>query len=233
MFTGIVEHIGEIKSIDEGHGNTLYTITNASPILGDCHLGDSIAVNGVCLTVTAFNSEEFTVGVSSETFRRTDLQQLQVGSPVNLERAMSSTSTTRFGGHYVQGHVDGTATISSCVKDDDESLLFTFKMDDPRFIRYVVEKGFICIDGTSLTVTEVDNSNATFGIMMVVHTQQHVIMPQKKIGDSVNIEVDVSAKAIEKQVAIQLEGQLIDESSVISKLIKKYVEEKVEEVLKK
>lgn len=214
----------EVISVDSNSSNTDIVI-DAAPILSDCHLGDSIAVNGTCLTVTEFDSAKFKVGVSAETLRRTNLGELKPGAFVNLERAISSE--VRFGGHYVQGHVDGTAELVSRVPDTDDSIVFTFKLL-PQYLKYVVEKGFICIDGTSLTVTAVDYQQSTFSIMMVVYTQTRVILPNKAIGASVNIEIDVSAKVIEQQVEIQLQGQMNNPDSPLVKLIERIVTAKLE-----
>ncbi|CEG64401.1 Putative Riboflavin synthase, alpha subunit [Rhizopus microsporus] len=205
MFTGLVEHMGLVSSIQKldtsesgGNGWTL-TISNAAEILTDCHLGDSIAINGTCLTVTEFDKDSFKVGVAPETLRCTNLGDLSVGSKVNLERAMDSNK--RFGGHMVQGHVDTTVEIIS-IRPEGNSIWFTFQMkeEDKDKMRYIIPKGFICLDGTSLTVCDVDDDQRTFSIMMIAHTQTHVIMPLKKIGDRVNVEVDMLAKYALKSI---------------------------------
>lgn len=166
---------------------------------------------GTCLTVTEFDKDSFKVGVAPESLRRTNLGKdnlvpnnnignlyiykgdLKEGSPVNLERAMDAQK--RFGGHMVQGHVDNTVKIIS-IKPEGNSIWFTFQLneEDRDMMRYVIQKGFICLDGTSLTVCDVDDNERTFSIMMIAHTQNHVIMPTKKIGDRVNVEVDMLAK---------------------------------------
>lgn len=146
---------------------------------------------GTCLTVTEFDKETFKVGVAPESLRRTNLGELKVGSKVNLERAMDAQK--RFGGHIVQGHVDCTVTITS-ITPEGNSLWFKFHVPDRQLMRYIIPKGFIALDGTSLTVCDVDDDAQTFTIMMIAHTQQHVIMPLKKVGDHVNLEVDMMAK---------------------------------------
>ncbi|GME86166.1 hypothetical protein B5S28_g5005 [[Candida] boidinii] len=230
MFTGIVEIIGTVSeyivndSSSSGGNGTSITITDAKDILGDCHLGDSIAVNGTCLTVTEFDENSFKVGVSQETLRKTNLGDLNTGSKVNLERAISGD--VRFGGHMVQGHVDTIAKIVSR-NPDGNSIVFEFELRDKEYINYIVHKGFICIDGTSLTVTNVDYENSRFKIMMVAYTQEKVIMPLKKINDFVNIEVDVTGKLIERQVNLTLEGQLENKESPLVKLISKLIDEKI------
>ncbi|KAI8384699.1 alpha subunit of riboflavin synthase [Radiomyces spectabilis] len=199
MFTGLVEIIGQVTSVVEqdqtasGGGGWTITVGEASPILTDCHIGDSIAINGTCLTVTEFDENTFKVGVAPESLRRTNLGDLKVGSKVNLERAMDAQK--RFGGHMVQGHVDATVKIVS-ITPEGNSLWFKFQLDEEQkdMMRYIIPKGFIALDGTSLTVCDVDDAERTFTIMMIAHTQEHVIMPLKQIGDRVNVEMDMLAK---------------------------------------
>ncbi|KAI8098143.1 alpha subunit of riboflavin synthase [Gilbertella persicaria] len=199
MFTGLVEIMGRVSSIKEqdntesgGNGWTI-TVSDATDILTDCHIGDSIAVNGTCLTVTEFDADAFKVGVAPETLRCTNLGDLKEGDRVNLERAMDSKK--RFGGHMVQGHVDNTVKIID-IKPEGNSIWYTFQMDeaDKDKMRYIIPKGYVCLDGTSLTVCDVDDHQRTFSIMMIAHTQANVIMPSKQVGDRVNVEVDMLAK---------------------------------------
>ncbi|KAJ3322488.1 Riboflavin synthase alpha chain [Boothiomyces sp. JEL0866] len=208
MFTGIVETMGRVTAVETidatesgGNGFTI-TIDNAEIVLSDVNLGDSIAVNGVCLTVTEFNPERswFKIGISPETLRKTNLGEFQVGQQVNLERAMSAT--TRFGGHFVQGHVDTTVTIYSITKDPPNSLIFHFQVreSDIEFLSYIVPKGYVCLDGTSLTVIDVDWSNRLFSVMLIAYTQSKVIMPTKSVGSLVNLEVDPMGKYVENIV---------------------------------
>lgn len=231
MFTGIVEHIGTVQEFlqldtsESGGNGVSLTISNATPILGDCHIGDSIAINGTCLTVTVFNKDTFKVGLAPETLRRTNLGNLTVGDKVNLERAIGGD--VRFGGHYVQGHVDTTAKIAK-VEEDGNALNYTFQISDLAYIYYIVEKGFIAIDGTSLTITHVDHSLGTFGISMIEHTQKNVVMTLKKMGDLVNIEVDLTGKLIEKQVELQLNSQIQNEKSPLVSLIHSIIEKKLD-----
>lgn len=200
------------------------TVTDCGHILEDVHLGDSISVNGTCLTVTEFTKTDFKVGISPETLRRTNLGELKQGAKVNLERAVNNE--VRFGGHYVQGHVD---TVAKIVKrrPDENSIVFTFELRDKEYINYIVEKGFIALDGTSLTVTSVDNDLASFEIMMVSYTQDKVIMPLKKLGEYVNVEVDLTGKVIEKQISAVINGQLANENSALVKLIENVIEKKL------
>ncbi|ODQ44902.1 hypothetical protein PICMEDRAFT_73707 [Pichia membranifaciens NRRL Y-2026] len=232
MFTGIVELMGTVAEYNPqddtesgGHGVSL-TIKDASEILTDCHLGDSIAVNGTCLTVTEFDADTFKVGVSLETLKKTDLGSLKTGSKVNLERAVSGE--TRFGGHMVQGHVDTVAQIVGREKETN-SIIFTFRLRDAEFMSYIVHKGFICIDGTSLTVINVDYGAKTFKIMMVAYTQSKVIMPLKQVGDWVNIEVDLTGKLTAAVVEHALESQL-DPQNADSPL-QRYITNAIERIL--
>jgi len=193
---------------DSESGGGGYSVSIAAPsVLDDVHLGDSIAVNGCCLTVTEYGEERktFKVGVSPETLRRTNLEKLVKGSGVNLERAVSGH--IRFGGHFVQGHVDCTASIVER-KVDGNSIWFLFRLNDPSLVKYIVEKGFIALDGTSLTVTEVNDADATFGVMIIAYTQSKVVMTEKKEGDTINVEVDMIGKYVEKQVAAQLAAKI-------------------------
>jgi riboflavin synthase len=238
MFTGLVETIGtvlEYTSVDtssSGGNGVSITIGDCSSILVDVHLGDSISTNGVCLTVTEFDEAKtyFKVGVAPETLRRTNLGDLKADSKVNLERAV--TSDVRLGGHVVQGHVDTIAAITSSVPDGN-AITFTFQLRDKQYMSYIVEKGFISVDGTSLTVTAVDYGTSEFSIMMVSYTQAKVIMPLKEVGDFVNIEVDLTGKLIEKQIEISLGSQMNDENTALAKLIERIVDKKLSERLSK
>ena len=197
MFTGIVEEIGTLKAVQKGRHSAVLRI-QAKKILEDVHIGDSIAVNGICLTVTEFSPNEFAADVMHETLDRTNLGQLQQGSPVNLERAMAANG--RFGGHIVSGHVDGVGTISSITRDDN-AIWYTISAA-PEILRYIVEKGSITIDGTSLTVARV--SHKDFAISAIPHTVAVTILGKKKVGDKVNLENDIIGKYVEK---LMLGGQ--------------------------
>lgn len=235
MFTGIVECIGTIENIQEldmtksgGQGLSI-VVKDCSSILTDCHVGDSIAINGICLTVTEFTNDSFKVGISPETLRRTNVAQWTTDSKVNLERAVSND--VRFGGHYVQGHVDTTALIKTAVPDGN-SIIFTFQLDpkDSRYMKYIVEKGFVCIDGVSLTVTQVDDTDNTFSIAMIKHTQENVTLPLKQIGqDTVNIEVDLTGKIIEKQIVSALNDQINNVDSPLVNLINTLIDKKLKQ----
>ncbi|NCC36363.1 MAG: riboflavin synthase [Chloroflexia bacterium] len=192
MFTGIVEEIGRVIEIvgDQERDNFL---TIASQVAREgARLGDSIAINGTCLTVTALATDQFRVGLSPETLRRTNLGQLQVGDPLNLERSL--TFGGRMGGHYVQGHVDGVGTIVAVVPEGDAKRI---RIQPPaQLMPYIVEKGYIAVDGVSLTVAALDET--TFTIAMIAYTQEAVIMGQQSEGAAVNLEVDIIAKYVER-----------------------------------
>lgn len=232
MFTGLIEKVGTVVEYKEedtsssGGNGVSITIGDCASILTDVHLGDSICTNGVCLTVTEYSKEqaEFKVGIAPETLRRSNLGDLKKGSKVNLERAVNSE--VRMGGHVVQGHVDTVASITKKTADGN-SIAFTFQLRDKEYMSYIVEKGFIAIDGTSLTVTDVNYDTSEFSIMMVSYTQGKVIMPLKSEGSTVNIEVDVTGKLIEKQIEINLSSQIDNENSALSKLISSLIDKKL------
>ncbi|KAK3900723.1 hypothetical protein C8A05DRAFT_17001 [Staphylotrichum tortipilum] len=210
MFTGIVEEIGTVSELNpsDATGGTSLTITlpPTSPLLSDCHLGDSIAINGVCLTVTSFTTTpvpSFTVGIAPETLRLTNLGSLAASSRVNLERAVRAD--TRMGGHFVQGHVDCTATILSRTPDGN-AITLRFQPARKEVLRYVVYKGFIALDGASLTVTRVDDEEGWWEVMLIAYTQERIVTAAKKVGETVNVEVDMTAKYVEKSLEGYLSG---------------------------
>lgn len=191
MFTGLIEEIGAVTTIAKTDKSFDLTIS-AVAALEDVKPGDSIAVNGVCLTATQFDDATFTVGLAPETLARTNLGDLEAGDPVNLERSL--LPTTRLGGHFVQGHVDATGVIKS-FRPDKDALWLTIETD-PALMRYIVTKGYIAIDGTSLTV--VDTGANWFNVTLINYTQSKIILPRKKPRDRVNLEVDILAKYIER-----------------------------------
>ncbi|CAG8504368.1 28883_t:CDS:2 [Dentiscutata erythropus] len=229
MFTGIVEHMGEVVEIqqldhsDTGGDGWSMKIGDAEPVLSDCRLGDSISINGTCLTVTDFGTEWFKVGLSPETLRRTNLGDLVIGNKVNLERALAAN--VRFGGHFVQGHVDTTGEIISMTPEGN-SLWIKISPSDPKYLRYIIPKGYICLDGTSLTVCEVNDAENWFNIMLVAYTQSHVTMPLKKVCDKVNIEVDMLGKYVEKIVEPMLLGET-NGGGYLDKLVTSYLEKTI------
>ena len=191
MFTGIVEEVGTLKAIRKGAHSAVLEI-QAKVVLEDIHLGDSIAVNGVCLTATSFSPSGFTADVMHETLNRSALSALRPGSRVNLERAMAANG--RFGGHIVAGHVDGVGTVRRIEKDDN-AIWYTIAAG-PEILRYVVEKGSITIDGISLTEARVDSDS--FAISAIPHTVSVTVLADRKPGDQVNLETDIIGKYVEK-----------------------------------
>ncbi len=186
MFTGIVQEVGNIVSV------TSKDLTVAAQsVLKEVELGGSIAVNGICLTVTDFDSKSFSVDVMPETLRRTNLGLLRPGDKVNLERPL--TFNGEIGGHLVQGHIDDTGKVIQIAKESD-AVLMRFRAK-PEVMRYIVEKGFIAVDGTSLTVTTRDAD--TFGVSLVGFTRAHTILSARQPGDIVNLEVDIIGKYVE------------------------------------
>lgn len=191
MFTGIVEEIGTVRTIKQGTESVILMI-EGKVVLEDIHIGDSIAVNGVCLTVTNVQDGCFMADVMPETIRRSSLGGLKLGSRVNLERAMAANG--RFGGHIVSGHIDGTGVIKN-QKREDNAVWVTIAAE-PQLLHYIVEKGSIAIDGISLTVAYIDEK--CFKVSLIPHTADETTLLKKKIGEIVNLECDVVGKYIEK-----------------------------------
>lgn len=216
--------VAELDQNDSTGGTSLtIALPESSTLLADCHEGDSIAVNGVCLTVVTFTdsgSATFTVGVAPETLRITNLGTLAKGSKVNLERAVRAD--TRMGGHFVQGHVDTTATIAK-MEPDGNAITIRFAPAKKDVLRYVVYKGYVALDGTSLTVTKVDDTEGWWEVMLIAYTQERVIVAQKKVGDTVNVEVDMMAKYAEKSMLWMQEGGSLPFLKDIEKTVEKIV----------
>lgn len=191
MFTGLVEECGTVRAVRRGARSGALTV-GAKRVLAGLEVGDSVAVNGVCLTVTATVGDAFTADVMRETLERSTLGELVPGSPVNLERAMPADG--RFGGHIVSGHIDGVGTIVRSQRDDI-AVWFTIEASDA-LLRYVVEKGSIAIDGISLTVASVTERD--FSVSVIPHTASVTILGRKGPGDRVNLETDIIGKYVEK-----------------------------------
>ena len=213
MFTGIVEEKGKVKAIRAGANSSVLTI-GASYIMDDVQLGHSIAVNGVCLTVTSCTPDQFTADVMHETLNRSSLGSLKVGSSVNLERAMAANG--RFGGHIVSGHIDGTGTIAK-IERDDNAFWFTIRTS-PRIMHYIIEKGSITIDGISLTVAKVGSDN--FSVSIIPHTMAVTTLGERKLGDTVNLENDCIGKYVEK--LMQKEEEEKSSSGITRDFLAKY-----------
>ena len=191
MFTGIIEEVGFVESIQRS-GNKSFIRIKARKVLDDVKLGDSIAVNGVCLTVTDHGDAFFQADVMNETLSRSSLGSLHSGSPVDLERAMAAGG--RFGGHIVSGHIDGTGTVTD-IKNDGIAVWYTVSAA-PELLRYIVEKGSVAVDGISLTVAKV--TDCSFSVSVIPHTASQTVLGSKKAGDTVNLENDIIAKYVEK-----------------------------------
>lgn len=209
MFTGIIEEIGYINSIKNNPNSAVLTI-GASKVLDGTIVGDSIAVNGVCLTVTSMSGGVFTADVMHETLNRSGLGSLTKGSRVNLERAMAAGG--RFGGHIVSGHIDGVGVVKN-IKKDDNAIWYTIEAGSS-IMRYVVEKGSIAIDGISLTVAKCDEK--TFAVSIIPHTQGATTLADRKVGDKVNLENDIVGKYVEKLMGLN-EAPAKKESSGITR----------------
>ena len=191
MFTGLIEETGKVSSLRRG-GNSSFIRIQAEKVLEGTVTGDSIAVNGVCLTVTEMGSGWFQADVMNETLARSSLGSLKPGDPVNLERAMAAGG--RFGGHIVSGHIDGTGTVTD-IKNDGIAVWYTITAD-PQILRYIVENGSVALDGISLTVAKV--TAESFSVSVIPHTAEVTTLSKRKTGDKINIENDIIGKYVEK-----------------------------------
>ena len=191
MFTGIVEEVGTIKNIKRGQHSAVLTI-QAKTVLEETRIGDSIAVNGICLTVTRLFPDGFSADAMHETLNRSSLKGAKPGMHVNLERAMAAGG--RFGGHIVSGHVDGTGTIRE-IRTDDNAVWYTISAG-PKLLRYIVEKGSITVDGISLTVAAA--AADSFSVSTIPHTNAVTTLGERKVGDLVNLETDIIGKYVER-----------------------------------
>ena len=215
MFTGIVEELGQVKALSlRGNSGTL--TVKAKKVLEGTKIGDSIAVNGVCLTVTNIKNNEFSADVMAETVRRSSLGALQDGSYVNLERAMAADG--RFGGHIVSGHIDGTGVIRSMIRE--ENAIWVSIGTSPQILHLIVEKGSICIDGISLTVAKVDETG--FQVSVIPHTGEETALLEKVPGDPVNLENDVIGKYVERLLGIQKNEEEKKESGITMEFLEKF-----------
>jgi|SRR5690625_3065118 len=197
MFTGIVEEKGYIEKMKQISENAIQLSITASTILSDIQIGDSIAVNGICLTVTSHTETGFTVDVMPETMKATSLKEIGVQSPVNLERSMSANG--RFGGHFVTGHVDFVGEIID--KKQVENAIYYDIAIPENALKYFIHKGSVAVDGVSLTVFNVEEERQTITISLIPHTATETILGEKQVGNLVNMECDVLAKLVEKQLA--------------------------------
>jgi riboflavin synthase len=210
MFSGIIEEIGTVKRVIAGGNAGL--VVRCATVLDETRLGDSIAVNGVCLTVAARDRDTFTANVQPITFRRSNLGELRVGDQVNLERSVAIGQ--RIGGHYVQGHVDGVGRV---IRSTGEGAAVVVRLTTPsEILRYVVERGFVAVDGASLTVARLYPDG--FEVSLVYHTQQHITLSAKSMGALINLEVDVVAKYVERLTG----GGVVDEHHVTNDLLRQH-----------
>ncbi len=196
MFTGLIAELGRITAIDKGESSAVFTIA-APGLISQIALGDSVAVNGVCLTATAITGDSFTADVMVQTLAVTSLSQLAVGSPVNIE--LAALLNTRMGGHMVQGHVDGVATVVGLTPGDKWA---QFDITVPeKLAKYIVNQGSICLDGVSLTVGEINDANNVVTVWLIPETLERTNLSTKQPSDLINVEVDVLAKYVERLLA--------------------------------
>ena len=211
MFTGIVEEIGRVRSVGGGRLEIV-----ASKTMEGTAIGDSIAVNGVCLTVTAFTRDGFTADMMPVTLEHTGLGTLRPGDGVNLERAL--TLTSRLGGHIVSGHIDGVGHVKSIEKNGNARIL---RVEAPlKLLRYIVPQGAVALDGVSLTVAQVDEKG--FSVSLIPHTREATALDGKQTGDAVNIENDVIGKYVEKLLRMPAEADSAPSGGLTMELLKQY-----------
>ena len=196
MFTGLIAELGRITAIEKGESSAVFTVA-APALISQIALGDSVAVNGVCLTATSIAGDSFTADVMVQTLAVTSLSQLAVGSPVNLE--LAALLNTRMGGHMVQGHVDGVATVVG-LTPGEKWAQFDITVPD-KLAKYIVNQGSICLDGVSLTVGEINDSNNVVTVWLIPETLERTNLAAKQPGDLINVEVDVLAKYVERLLA--------------------------------
>ena len=196
MFTGLIAELGRITAIDKGESSAVFTVA-APQLISQIALGDSVSVNGVCLTATSITGDSFTADVMVQTLALTSLSQLTVDSPVNLE--LAALLNTRMGGHMVQGHVDGVATVVGLTPGEKWA---QFEITVPeKLAKYIVNQGSICLDGVSLTVGEINDSNNVVTVWLIPETLERTNLSSKQPGDLINVEVDVLAKYVERLLA--------------------------------
>ena len=196
MFTGLIAELGVVTAINKGESSAVFTI-DAPQLIGEIALGDSVAVNGVCLTATSITGTTFTADVMVQTLSLTSLSQIAVGSPVNLE--LAAQLNARMGGHMVQGHVDGVATVVGLTPGDKWA---QFDITVPAHLsKYIVNQGSICLDGVSLTVGAIDDATNVVTVWLIPETLERTNLSSKKPGDFINVEVDVLAKYVERLLA--------------------------------
>jgi len=214
MFTGIIQALGKIEHSEPSDGDIRLTITCGDLDMTQVRIGDSIAVNGACLTAVELSGQSFVADVSVETMEKTSLGQLAVGSPVNLETAL--TLSTALGGHLVSGHVDGLATLVE-MKAEARSIRYRFEVE-PSIQHYIAVKGSVTVDGTSLTVNSVEANR--FDVNIVPHTQQKTVFQYYQVGSRVNIEVDIIARYLERLLQGRADNTAAENQQLVETLIK-------------
>lgn len=202
MFTGLIEEMGVLRSVQR-RGEAMILTISAHKVIEEVKMGDSISVNGVCLTVIGFDRQSFVVDVMPETYRLTNLHSIQPGSPLNLERAMMAGG--RFGGHLVQGHVDGTGVIRG-KEMEANAVVYTIEPHKPEMLRHVVTQGSVTLDGISLTVVSVSRESERFTVSIIPHTLRETVLQHKQPGDTLNIECDILGKYVDHLLSFR-EGQ--------------------------
>lgn len=215
MFTGIVEELGTVRGIAAGAKSGKITIA-AQTVLTDLHIGDSIAVNGICLTVISFDKNGFVADVMPETVQRTAFAQLKSGSRVNLERAL--TLSSRLGGHIVSGHIDGVGTIAE-LQADDNAVIIRITAERP-ILKYIIQKGSVTIDGISLTVVEAQAD--WFSVSVIPHTREVTSLSGKKTGSKVNIETDLIGRYVERFVTFAEAEEPTEKTAITKDFLQKY-----------
>ncbi|MCD9021258.1 riboflavin synthase [Cohnella silvisoli] len=214
MFTGLIEEMGVLRSVQR-QGEAMILSISAAKVLTDVKMGDSISVNGVCLTVVAFDRNTFSVDIMPETYRLTNLNSIQPGSPLNLERAMMAGG--RFGGHLVQGHVDGTGTIRGKTSEAN-AVVYTIEPNNPRLLRHVVEQGSVTLDGISLTVVSIDGEGGKFTVSIIPHTLRETVLQYKDAGETINIECDILGKYVDHLLSMR-EGQPVSKQGRLTESV--------------
>jgi riboflavin synthase len=214
MFTGLIEEMGVLRSVQR-RGEAMILSISASKVLEDVQMGDSISVNGVCLTVVQFDRHSFAVDVMPETYRLTNLHSIQMGSPLNLERAMMAGG--RFGGHLVQGHVDGTGTIRGRTTEAN-AVVYTIEPNKPQLLRHVLSQGSVTLDGISLTVVSVDRDSCKFTVSIIPHTLRETVLQHKHPGETLNIECDILGKYVDHLLSFR-EGQPVSKSGGLTESV--------------
>jgi riboflavin synthase len=214
MFTGLIEEMGVLQSVRR-QGEAMIIRITATKVLVDIRIGDSISVNGVCLTVVEYDRHSFAVDVMPETYRHSNLHSIPPGSPLNLERAMMAGG--RFGGHIVQGHVDGTGTIRGRTSEAN-AVVYTIEPNNQQLMRHVIPQGSVTLDGISLTVVSVNREGGTFTVSIIPHTLRETVLQYKQSGETLNIESDILGKYVDHLLS-EREGLPVSQSGGLTESV--------------